>query len=182
MKKRLIFIGLLLILSLSVFVGAQKTGEPGYRLTSCTDSDGGNDPLNAGEVYYEDESIDGSEKGTSRSSDGCSGIHWVNVLLYAGAIDWADPVLVEHVCPEVGTFGDEAGDIQIETIRIYKCKCEDSSGGGKGVQNKAVCVGDDIEEIPHEIVKEAELRWRDNSKEELHPTFARFLRFFGFWG
>jgi hypothetical protein len=178
MKKLIVSLAFALLLAVSLVV-AEKGGP--YALTSCTDSDG-DSPSTQGTVEWAYENPSGEVTGGGTKGDICSEIHYLNVMMYAGeSFRWGEAVLVEGVCPAIGTVADQAGDIPI--AKYYKCECENIGGSGeKGTEGSiGVCTGP-AEEIPYEKVVEADKKWRESGRRELHPTLVRFLRFFGLWG
>lgn len=176
MNKTIFFFGLLLLLAVSI-VMAQKTGP--YTLTTCTDSDGDN-PATAGTVDWA--YSDSAGYGGGINSDVCSEIHYPNVMMYAGEhFDLGEAVLVESVCPEIGTVAEEPGDFAI--AKYYKCDCENQGGSGeKGTEHAIGICTDTPEEIPYETVKSADEKWMKSGKRELHPLLVRFLNLLGLWG
>lgn len=174
MKKIIVLIAVVSLLAVSLAI-AQKGGP--YTLTSCSDSDG-DDPMSPGMVEWVDEGASPEETGSGAKGDVCSEIHYLNVMLYAGeSFRWGEAVLVEGVCPEIGTTADEPSDLPV--AKYYKCKCENK--GEKESDERGVCTGP-AEEIPYEKVKAANEKWMKSGKREVHPWLARFLRMFGLWG
>lgn len=177
MKKIIVLIAVISLLAVSL---AMAKGGP-FTLTSCTDSDG-DEPMSPGNTEWADTDVSGEDIGGGTSGDVCSEIHYLNVMLYAGeSFRWGEAVLVEGVCPAVGTEADEPGDLPVK--KYYKCKCENQGGGGeKGTEGSiGVCTGL-AEEIPYDKVKAANEKWTASGKKELNPWLARFLRLFGLWG
>jgi hypothetical protein len=177
MKRLFVLIAVVLLLAVSL---AMAKGGP-YTLTSCTDSDG-DDPMAPGNTEWADANELGDETGGGTSGDVCSEIHYLNVMLYAGeSFNLGEAVLVEGVCPEIGTTVEEPGDLPI--AKYYKCKCnnnaDESTKGTVGIP--AVCTSPAVE-IPYDVVKAADEKWMASGKKDLHPWLARFLRLFGLWG
>ncbi|MFA5887340.1 MAG: hypothetical protein WC852_01350 [Candidatus Nanoarchaeia archaeon] len=178
MKKTIIILAVAALLLMSIAM-AEKGGP--YTLTSCTDSDG-NDPMSPGNVEWADEGASAEELGGGTSGDVCSEIHYLNVMLYAGEkFKFGEAVLIEGVCPEIGTTADEPGDFPV--AKYYKCECENNADEStKGAETTpAVCTGPAVE-IPYDVVKAADEKWMASGKSDLHPWLARFLRLFGLWG
>ncbi len=176
MNKTLFLIGLMLLLAVSITI-AQKTGP--YTMATCTDSDG-DDPAAQGIIEWAYN--DSAGYGSGRVSDVCSEIHYPNVMMYAGeSFELREAVLVESVCPEIGTTVAEPGDFA--TAKYYKCNCENQGDGGeKGTENQIGVCTDTAEEIPYETVKAADKKWMESGKRELHPLLVRFLNLLGLWG
>ena len=117
MKKLFVLIAVISLLAVSLAMAKGVL----YTLTSCTDTDGDN-PMSPGTVEWADSNEAGDETGSGASGDVCSEIHYLNVMLYAGeSFNWGEAVLVEGVCPAVGTIADEPGNLPI--AKYYKCKC-----------------------------------------------------------
>ncbi|MDD4878747.1 MAG: hypothetical protein PHO02_07005 [Candidatus Nanoarchaeia archaeon] len=177
MKKIFVLIAFLSLLAVSL---AMAKGGP-YTLTSCTDTDG-DDPLSPGNVEWADTDFSGEEFGSGAKGDVCSEIHYLNVMLYAGEkFKFGEAVLVEGVCPEIGTIAEEPGDMPV--MKYYKCKCENNADETTKSTSgtPAVCTGPAVE-IPYDEVKAADEKWMAAGKKDLHPWLARFLRLFGLWG
>jgi hypothetical protein len=177
MKKIFILIAVISLLAVSL---AMAKGGP-FTLTSCTDADGDN-PMSPGNTEWADTNELGDETGSGTSGDVCSEIHYLNVMLYAGeSFKWGEAVLVEGVCPEIGTSVEESGDLPV--AKYYKCKCENQGEGGeKGTENQiGVCTGPAVE-IPYDAVKAADEKWMASGKSDLNPWLVRFLNMFGLWG
>lgn len=177
MKRTIVLLAILSLLAVSL---AMAKGGP-YTLTSCTDTDG-DDPMSPGNTEWADTNELGDETGGGASGDVCSEMHYLNVMLYAGeSFRWGEAVLVEGVCPEIGTTVDEPGDFPV--AKYYKCKCKNEGGKGeKGTEGSiGICTGP-AEEIPYDKVKAADEKWVKSGKKEAHPWLARFLRLFGLWG
>lgn len=176
MKKTFL---LLAVISLLVIAGAlaQKGGP--YTIADCTDSDG-DDPATAGTVEWT--YTDSAGYGSGINSDVCSEIHYLNVMMYAGeGFGIGEAVLVEGVCPEIGTIAEEPGDFAV--AKYYKCKCRNiGESGEKGTENAIGVCTDAPEEIPYERVKAADEKWMESGKGELHPLLVRFLSLLGLWG
>src|SRR3989344_7059232 len=182
MRKSVLFIMVLLMTLFSVeFVFAD------YSLTSCSDSDG-DDPNTPGYSSWEATEIEGTlskpgsepSRSTGSSTDICDQLHYVNVLLYSGVdIGWGESVLVENVCPDIGTTGSDPGDVQWQTMKFYKCNCENTPEEKQSVEDNLAsptshfCLNT-AEEIPMETVREADENWMQAGRRELHPTLARF--------
>lgn len=177
MKKTIVLIAVISLLAVTL---AMAKGGP-YTLTSCTDSDG-DGPMSAGSVEWADVDISGEDTGGGQAGDVCSEIHYLNVMMYSGEkFKLGEAVLVEGVCPAVGTVEKEPGDFK--TAKYYKCKCENQGGAGEKSSegSTGVCTGP-AEEIPYDKVKAADEKWMADGKKDLHPWLARFLRFMGLWG
>ncbi len=184
MRKTIILLALVSLLAVSL---AMAKGGP-FTLTSCTDSDG-DDPMAPGTVEWafegdittpEAKTDTGFVGGGGTVYDVCSGIHYLNVMLYAGEkFKFGEAVLVEGVCVDTGKVAEDTGDFQVR--KFYKCKCENRGGTGeKGTEGSiGVCTGPAVE-IPYEKVKAADEKW--GGKKDLNPWLARFLRLFGLWG
>ena len=176
MKKTLFLLMIILLLAVTCVV-AQKTGP--YTMATCTDTDG-DDPASQGIIEWA--YSDAAGYGSGRTGDVCSEIHYLNVMMYAGeSFDIGEAVLVEGVCPAIGTVVDEPGDFAV--AKYYKCECENvGEGGEKGTENQIGVCTDTAEEIPYETVKAADEKWMKEGKRDLHPLLVRFLALLGLWG
>jgi hypothetical protein len=178
MKKLIVLLAVMSLLAVSLAL-AEKGGP--HTLTSCSDSDG-DSPSTQGSVEWADTNPSGEETGGGTLGDVCSEIHYLNVLMYAGErFRFGEAVLVEGICPAIGTVAEQPGDIPV--TKYYKCECENQGvGGEKGTESQiGVCTGPAVE-IPYETVRQADKKWMESGKKDLHPTLVRFLRFFGLWG
>lgn len=176
---------LAVFLLFSSLVSSQESDRVGVTLTSCSDTDNGDDPSSPGTIEWGYAGADISGKGhegTGKSGDLCSDLHYVNILLYAGEdIAWGDSILVEGVCPSLGTTTDQPGNLQVS--KYYKCKCKNlGEGGAKGTENFIGICEDTPEEVPIQVVIDAENKWQQSGKNELNPKLVKFLNFFGLWG
>lgn len=178
MKKLIVLLAVVSLLAVSLAM-AEKGGP--YTLTSCSDSDG-DSPSAQGTVEWAYENPSGEESGRGRKGDVCSEIHYLNVLMYAGvSFSLGEAVLVEGVCPEIGTVAEQPGDFPV--AKYYKCECENQGvGGEKGTENQIGVCTSPAEEIPYETVKAADEKWMKSGKRELHPILVWFLSLFGLWG
>lgn len=167
----------------SSLVSSQKSDRAEYTLTSCSDTDDGDNPISPGIIEWRYTGTDASE-GSGRSGDICSDLHYVNILLYAGEdISWGDSILVEGACSTIGTIADQPGSLQMQVTKFYKCKCKNTGEGGeKGSENFIGACIDAPEQVPNQIVIDAENKWQQSGKTELNPKLVKFLNFFGLWG
>ncbi|MDO8656332.1 MAG: hypothetical protein Q7K45_03770 [Nanoarchaeota archaeon] len=169
-RNSLILVSLLFLFSIPFAFGE-------LNLTACSDTDG-DDPATSGYITWNATGslADGKDiQAGGSTGDVCSEIHYVNVFLYAGEeLNWGQLVLVENVCPSLGTESDEPGDIDWQTKKFYKCSC-------KNVEGSAFCI-DTPQEVSRDAVRVMDEQWMESGKRELHPFLVKFLNFFGLWG